>query len=313
MKIAVTAKGTSLDDQVDPRFGRCAYFLIVDVETMEAEAVENPSVNLGGGAGIQSAQSMADYDVKAVLTGNCGPNAFQTLSAAGIEVIVGVSGRIRDAVEQLKAGTLSSTPEANVASHFGMGGGPTGTIPQPAGQNYPPPGGGAGPAPSFGMGRGRGGGMGGGRGGGMGRGMGRGRGMGQGRGMGRGMGRGFQPGAPAAPGEAAMSPGMGPGVPPAPPTGEDELDALKAQAQAMEEQLQATKERIAQIEQGARSVHLIAVVNAEECTACGACEAVCPEGAITLETVAHVDTAKCTGCGECVAVCPQEAVTLKRA
>ena len=123
MKIAVTAKGKTLEDLVDPRFGRCLVFLIVDTETLATEAIENANVALGGGAGIQSAQLMAEHDVKVVLTGNCGPNAYQTLNAAGIEVIVGVSGRIRDAVEQFKAGSLSSTQGPNVASHFGMGAG----------------------------------------------------------------------------------------------------------------------------------------------------------------------------------------------
>ena len=120
MKLAVTARGTSLEDQVDPRFGRCACFLLVDPQTMEVEAVENGNAALGGGAGIQSAQLMADRGVTAVLTGNCGPNAFQTLNATGIEVIVGVRGTVRNAVERYTAGAFSSTQGPNVASHFGM-------------------------------------------------------------------------------------------------------------------------------------------------------------------------------------------------
>ena len=121
MKIAVTATNKDLDSQVDPRFGRCANFLIVDTESMEFEVAENANVNVGGGAGIQSAQLVADSDAKVVLTGNCGPNAFRTLQAAGIEVIVGVSGSVRDAVEGYKSGTLQTTDSASVGSHFGMG------------------------------------------------------------------------------------------------------------------------------------------------------------------------------------------------
>jgi predicted Fe-Mo cluster-binding NifX family protein len=127
MKIAVTAKGPAPEDQVDPRFGRCAWFQIVETETTEIlEAVENTNAGLGGGAGIQSAQLMADHDVKAVLTGNCGPNAFQALSAAGIEVAVGASGRVRNAIEQYNAGNLQPAEEPSVASHFGMGSGTRG-------------------------------------------------------------------------------------------------------------------------------------------------------------------------------------------
>ena len=121
MKIALTAKGKTLDDQVDPRFGRCACFLVVDTDTMQVEPIENPNLTIGGGAGIQSAQLMAKHDVKVVLTGNCGPNAYQTLDAAGIKIIVGVSGSIRVAVEQYKSGALSTIQGPNVASHFGTG------------------------------------------------------------------------------------------------------------------------------------------------------------------------------------------------
>jgi len=86
MKIAITSRGPTLDDEVDARFGRCACFLIVDPDTMEVEALENASAALGGGAGIRSAQALADRGAEVVLTGNCGPNAFQTLAAAGIKV-----------------------------------------------------------------------------------------------------------------------------------------------------------------------------------------------------------------------------------
>jgi len=123
MKIAVTAKGQKLDDAVDPRFGRCSYFLVIDSETLGLEAIENPNVAAGGGAGVQSAQRMAELDVKAVLTGNCGPNAHQTLAAADIQVIVGVTGTVRQAVEQFKAGSLTATSSPNVTSHFGTGNG----------------------------------------------------------------------------------------------------------------------------------------------------------------------------------------------
>jgi predicted Fe-Mo cluster-binding NifX family protein len=123
MKIAITATGPSLDDQVEPRFGRAPYYLFVDTETMEAEAVQNPNVAAGGGAGIQSAQLVSDRGANVVLTGNCGPNAFQVFGAAGIQIVVGVGGTVRQAVEQFKAGSLKPANQANVASHHGMGGG----------------------------------------------------------------------------------------------------------------------------------------------------------------------------------------------
>ena len=102
MKIAISSQGTELSAQVDPRFGRCQHFIIVEPETMQFEAVENSNIMAGGGAGISSAQMMADKGVQAVLTGNCGPNAYETLSAAGIQVITGVSQlRIQEAFDEM--------------------------------------------------------------------------------------------------------------------------------------------------------------------------------------------------------------------
>jgi len=123
MKIAITATGADLEAKVDPRFGRCACFLFVETDDLSFEATENPNVTLGGGAGIQSGQLVAAKGVTCVLTGNCGPNAYQTLSAAGIVIVTGCSGTVRDAIRQYKAGQLTPTSEPNVTNHFGMGGG----------------------------------------------------------------------------------------------------------------------------------------------------------------------------------------------
>ena len=123
MKIAISATGPTLDAEVDPRFGRCQYFIIVDPETMEFEAVENTSAMASGGAGISTGQMIASKGVEAVLTGNCGPNAYQVLSAAGLQVITGVSGRISDAIQAYKSGQFQTTSRPTVDAHFGMGGG----------------------------------------------------------------------------------------------------------------------------------------------------------------------------------------------
>jgi predicted Fe-Mo cluster-binding NifX family protein len=121
MKIAVSSSGPTLDDSVEARFGRCAYFLVIDPDTLEFEPIQNPNIALGGGAGIQSAQLLANKDVTVVLTGNCGPNAFQTFGAAGIQVITGVTGQVREAVRMYKSGEMAGASGPNVQSHFGMG------------------------------------------------------------------------------------------------------------------------------------------------------------------------------------------------
>ena len=120
MKICVTSQGDNLDSQVDARFGRCQYFIIVDTDTLEFKAVKNQNINGMGGVGIQSGQLMAEENVKVVLTGNVGPNAFQTLQAAQINVINGVSGSIKETIEKYKKGELKFSSGPSVSSKFGM-------------------------------------------------------------------------------------------------------------------------------------------------------------------------------------------------
>ena len=122
MKIAITSSGDNLDSQMDPRFGRCQYFLIVDPDTMDFEAMLNESAMASGGAGIQAAQTIVNVGINGVITGNVGPNAFDVLSAAGIETMTGASGTVRHALELYKSGSLQSAAGATVGSHAGMSG-----------------------------------------------------------------------------------------------------------------------------------------------------------------------------------------------
>jgi predicted Fe-Mo cluster-binding NifX family protein len=120
MRIAVSAQGPDLSAQIDPRFGRCQYFIIVDTETMEFETMKNTGPAAGGGAGIAAAQLVTGTKSEVVLTGSCGPNAFSVLEAAAITVVTGVSGTIRTAIEDYVAGKYDPTSEANAQPHSGM-------------------------------------------------------------------------------------------------------------------------------------------------------------------------------------------------
>ena len=121
MKIAVSAMNPNLEAQIDPRFGRCRYFIIVDAETMQFEAIENSSAMASGGAGISAAQTIVGKGTQAVLTGNCGPNAFEVLAAAGIEVVTGVAGTVQEAVRDYKAGKYQTSSQPNAAANSGAG------------------------------------------------------------------------------------------------------------------------------------------------------------------------------------------------
>jgi predicted Fe-Mo cluster-binding NifX family protein len=123
MKIAVSATGKDLNSQIDPRFGRCQYFVFVDPETMEFEAFENEGLMASGGAGVQAAQQVVQKGANTLITGNLGPNAASALSASGIRVYLVPGGTVKDVIEGYKTGSLREASGATVPPHFGMGGG----------------------------------------------------------------------------------------------------------------------------------------------------------------------------------------------
>jgi len=124
MKVAVCSSGNTLESTADPRFGRCAHFVVVDTETLDFNAIQNPGVASAQGAGIQASQVVSSLGVSAVIAGNFEPNAFQALSAAGIQVYTGATGTVRQVVEQFKAGQLKEVSAPTVAGHFGMNAAP---------------------------------------------------------------------------------------------------------------------------------------------------------------------------------------------
>lgn len=127
MKVCITSTGPSLDAEMDPRFGRCQYFIFADPETNEFEAVENPHIGAAGGAGIQSAQLIINRGAEALITGQVGPNAFTTLQAGGVKIITGAAGQIREVLKKYKQGEFASPAQGpTVQAHFGMGMGRSG-------------------------------------------------------------------------------------------------------------------------------------------------------------------------------------------
>lgn len=98
-KICFTSTGKDLNSEIDPKFGRAAYFLLLDPVAMRIEVMENPHKGAMQGAGIKSAQSLVDHGVKILLTGKVGPKADEVLRSAGIQTITGVSGKVQDAIQ----------------------------------------------------------------------------------------------------------------------------------------------------------------------------------------------------------------------
>ena len=119
MKIAITSQGRDLDSQIDPRFGRAAYILIVDTADHGLEVIDNsPNINAFKGAGIQAAVTISKSGAEVLLTGYCGPNAFKTLQAAGVQVVNDVSGTVNDAIAAFSGGNTAYADGANVDAHW---------------------------------------------------------------------------------------------------------------------------------------------------------------------------------------------------
>ncbi|KJS18233.1 MAG: dinitrogenase iron-molybdenum cofactor biosynthesis protein [Peptococcaceae bacterium BRH_c4b] len=119
MKVAISSRGQTLDSMMEPRFGRCSWFVVVDTGNGEHNAYSN-EINLSAaqGAGIQAAQNVTHYGVEAVITGQCGPKAYKTLKVAGIKIFSGADGTVSEALEKLNGGLLEEAGEADVEGHW---------------------------------------------------------------------------------------------------------------------------------------------------------------------------------------------------
>lgn len=119
MKIAVTAQGDRITDPIDLRFGRTRYLMVVDAETGRFTAHDNVvNLNAAQGAGIQTGRNIAELGVEAVITGNVGPNAFKTLTAAGVKIYLAEQQTVQEAIEAYKNGALKEADNPNVQGHW---------------------------------------------------------------------------------------------------------------------------------------------------------------------------------------------------
>ena len=119
MQVIVSSTGETMDSAVSTIFGRCAFFVLVDTDTMLAQAFPNEAQSASGGAGIQAAQFVVGKAVQAVITGNVGPNAMEVLQAAEVAVYQIASGTVEAAVSALKQGQLQAAGGATTAADTG--------------------------------------------------------------------------------------------------------------------------------------------------------------------------------------------------
>lgn len=119
MKIAVTSCGNELISDMEPRFGRAKYFIMVDSKTLDYDVVENKQdIESAPGAGIKAARTVVGEKADVLISGNCGPKAFEVLKVAGSTVVTGAKGRVIDAIIQYKSGALQAVDGPNVEEHW---------------------------------------------------------------------------------------------------------------------------------------------------------------------------------------------------
>jgi predicted Fe-Mo cluster-binding NifX family protein len=97
MRVAVPSSGRTLESSINPRFGRSPYYLIVDTETMRHEVLYNTRMSAPGG--VEAAQLLVGEDIDVVLAGALGPNSSEVISRAGIKIIKGVKGTVKESIE----------------------------------------------------------------------------------------------------------------------------------------------------------------------------------------------------------------------
>lgn len=119
-RVVVTASGDRTDAPVDPRFGRAARLLLVDVASGRVErALDNGGgVTATQGAGVQAAEAVVRLGAGALITGHCGPKAFRALQAAGVAVFTGAEGTVAEALQLFRDGRLERAADADVHGHW---------------------------------------------------------------------------------------------------------------------------------------------------------------------------------------------------
>lgn len=120
MKICISAFGKDPDSEVDPQFGRCNYFLIIDPDEGSVTSIKNPGSEASSGAGIRAAEAVVGARVDTLLTGSVGPNSFSVLSEAGIEIYSGVRGTVSSSLREYQSGKLPILKSPNASNHSGM-------------------------------------------------------------------------------------------------------------------------------------------------------------------------------------------------
>ncbi len=118
MKIAITTEeNLGLDSVVCGHFGHCSKFILVETENgsvKNVQTVENSASDCGGTC--TASHEVLKYGVDAVISSSMGEGAQQKLSAANIKVY-GFSGKAKNAVASLLAGTLESVKACAGYSH----------------------------------------------------------------------------------------------------------------------------------------------------------------------------------------------------
>lgn len=121
MVIAICSQGPGIDSIVDKRFGRCAYFILVDPDNEQFESLHNHAQDAAGGAGVQAAQTLANKGIQAVLVKNIGPKAISVFNAGKIKIYTDVHGTVKETLQSYQQGSLKPLSEPTVSSHFGIG------------------------------------------------------------------------------------------------------------------------------------------------------------------------------------------------
>ncbi|MEA3514975.1 MAG: NifB/NifX family molybdenum-iron cluster-binding protein [Nanoarchaeota archaeon] len=115
MRIVISSDGDTIESNVDMRFGRCRYFLIVDIEEgeiIDVKSVENEGAAMGHGAGIRAAQQAGNLKPDKIIAGNLGPNAFNVLTQLNIAAYMG-RGTVKDSIQKMFEGKLERISQDN--------------------------------------------------------------------------------------------------------------------------------------------------------------------------------------------------------
>jgi predicted Fe-Mo cluster-binding NifX family protein len=112
MKVCIPTMGEGgMQEAICQHFGRAPTFTVVDLDTKTVQVLTNISEHRGG-SGLPTDQ-LKGQGFQVMIVGGLGPKAIQNFAEQRVEVFVGATGTVNDAIADWREGLLTKASSDN--------------------------------------------------------------------------------------------------------------------------------------------------------------------------------------------------------